>query len=64
MEIISTPRDGKAKHARMFQIARKGLVGNLTSQWEGMENFGGEIFPFDGDNLLRSDFDYLNLFQR
>ena len=47
MEIISTPRDGKVKHARVFQISLKGKVRNLPSQWGRgkVGNFGeGEEF--------------------
>ena len=29
VEIIPTPRDGKVKHARVFQIALKGEVANF-----------------------------------
>ena len=33
VEIISTPRDGKVKRARLFQIALKGYGRNLPPLW-------------------------------
>ena len=65
MKIISIPRDGNVKHARVFQIALQRYGKSpLPVGVGGMKNFGeAAIFSSGGDNLSRSDFDHSNLFQ-
>ena len=63
-EIISTRRDWKVKHARIFQIVFEVCV---CVCW-GVGGGGGgvdisSLMSSGFENLSRSDFDHLNLFQ-
>ena len=43
VRVISTPHDGKVKHARVFQIGLK-KYGKISPPRLGMRNFGGDFF--------------------
>ena len=48
-----------------FHLQIFGRGGSKYPQWVGIRNFaGGELFYQGGENLMRSNFDYFNLFSK